>query len=61
MVIDLVEGMEVKENQIEEKSEQQVFYEKQTGGKISGINGRVYKIQVINSNSFKIGDTTKFK
>lgn len=45
---------------IEEKSEPQAFFEKQSNEKINGINNRVYKIKVINWNSFRIGDTRNF-
>ena len=60
VVIELVDGMEDKEKQLADKSQQQLFYEKQTGSKANGINGRVFRIQVINSQSFYIGDTRDF-
>jgi hypothetical protein len=52
--------METVQEIIEEKSEAQLFFEKQSQQKPSGINNRVFKIKVINWNSFRIGDTRNF-
>ena len=60
VVFSRVKGMELVKETMEEKSPEQLFYEDQTGQKVDGINNRVYKIQVINWNSFKIGDTRNF-
>lgn len=47
---------------MEEVSEAQTLYNEMTNTKHSHtINGRVFKIEVINWNSFKIGDTRNFK
>ncbi len=45
---------------MEEKSEVQLFFEKQSQQKCNGINNRVFKIKVVNWNSFRIGDTRNF-
>ena len=60
VVFSRVDGMEVVKESMEEKSHAQLFFEEQTSQKISGINNRVFKIYVINWNSFKIGDTRNF-
>lgn len=60
VVINLVQGMETIQETIEEKSEAQLFFEKESQQKPSGINNRAFKIKVINWNSFRIGDTRNF-
>jgi len=52
--------MQQKEKVMEEKDEAQSFFESTTGNKPDGINGRVFKIKVLNWNSFSIGDTRNF-
>ncbi len=52
--------MEQLQEQMEEKSEAQVFFEKQSQQKQNGINNKAFKIKVVNWNSFRIGDTRKF-
>jgi hypothetical protein len=48
---------------MEEVDQVQAFYNKMVNDstKKSTINGRVFKVKVINWNSFSIGDTTNFK
>lgn len=53
--------MEVENEPEGDKSEAQVFYEQQSKEKVDGINHRVFKIKVVNWNSFRIGDTRHFK
>ena len=60
IVLSMVDGMEVIQESIEEKSEAQLFFEEQSKEKIKGVNNRVFKITVVNWNSFKIGDTRNF-
>lgn len=60
VVLSLVEGMEVVQESMEEKSEAQLFFEQQSKEKIKGVNNRVFKIKVVNWNSFRIGDTRNF-
>lgn len=52
--------MDIIQETMEEKSEAQLFFEKQSQQKPSGINNKVFKIKVINWNSFRIGDTRNF-
>lgn len=52
--------MENKQEIVEEKSEAQLLFESQSKEKIDGINNRVFKVKVINWNSFRIGDTRNF-
>lgn len=48
---------------MEEEDQVQGFYNTMINDttKKSSINGRVFKVKVINWNSFSIGDTTNFK
>lgn len=54
-MITKVDGMELKEKKIKEMTEEPV---KEDGS--TSINGSMHKITVINANSFRIGDTTKY-
>ena len=46
---------------MEEKSEGQSFYDTTVNAEKSGsINGKVFRIEVISWNQFKIGDTRNF-
>lgn len=60
IVLSRVEGMELEKEVMEEKSEAQLFFEKQSNEKVNGINNTVFKIKVINWNSFLIGDTRNY-
>lgn len=60
VLLSKIQGMENKEEIVEEKSEAQLLFESQSKEKIDGINNRVFKIKVINWNSFRIGDTRNF-
>lgn len=62
VVIDLVEGMTLEGEKEFVVSEQQKFYDEFAGEASKtksqkSVNGRVFKITTINSNSFRIGDT----
>ena len=52
--------MDVVQESMEEKTEAQLFFEQESKEKIKGINNRVFKIKVVNWNSFSIGDTRNF-
>ena len=40
----MVDGMEIIQESMEEKTEAQLFFEQQSKEKIKGINNRVFKI-----------------
>jgi hypothetical protein len=62
VVLSKVVGMETDPAiALGDPSEAQQFYEKQSNEKADGINHRVFKIKVVNWNSFRIGDTRPFK
>jgi hypothetical protein len=58
ILINEVVGMELKKEA--DQSKLLVSPDKKQGG-INSINGTIHKIEVINANSFYIGDTTLFE